>query len=421
MSGSPENPGPALAPDRLAQAHAASTGLVVRTPVLTAGSISAHCGGTVAVKAENLQRTGSFKLRGALNKLRHLPPGTTGVVAGSAGNHAQSLAYAARSNGLACEVYMPIGAAVSKVAAVQAFGAVVHQQADSVDECVALARERAGHPGLAFVHPFDDELIIAGQAGVGVELAQDVPDLAAVVVPVGGGGLASGIALAVKAQRPEVRVIGVQAQACAPFAASLQAGHPIEAGPAATIADGIAIKRPGELTLALLSGLLHDVVSVDETAIAEAMVLLLERAKLVVEGAGAAAVAALLCGAVAPAAGGTTVAVLSGGNVDAALLAGLATRHETEVGRRIRLLTRVPDRPGGLAGLLALIAADNVNVLSVEHVRDGVPLGVRQTGVELTLETRGRAHGEVLLADLREHGYDLIEVPHPEVPVPVAH
>jgi threonine dehydratase len=310
---------------------------------------------------------------------------------------------------------------VSKVAAVQAFGAVVHQQADSVDECVALARERAGHPGLAFVHPFDDELIIAGQAGVGVELAQDVPDLAAVVVPVGGGGLASGIALAVKAQRPEVRVIGVQAQACAPFAASLQAGHPIEAGPAATIADGIAIKRPGELTLALLSGLLHDVVSVDETAIAEAMVLLLERAKLVVEGAGAAAVAALLCGAVAPAAGGTTVAVLSGGNVDAALLAGLATRHETEVGRRIRLLTRVPDRPGGLAGLLALIAADNVNVLSVEHVRDGVPLGVRQTGVELTLETRGRAHGEVLLADLREHGYDLIEVPHPEVPVPVAH
>jgi threonine dehydratase len=426
VSGSPDPPLrrtgaiAALRPPELSAAHAASAGFVVRTPVLSAGSISAHCGGTIAVKAENLQRTGSFKLRGALNKLRHLPPGTGGVVAGSAGNHAQSLAHAARANGLACEVFMPVGAAVSKVAAVQAFGAVVQQRAESVDECVALARERAAEGGLAFVHPFDDELIIAGQAGVGVELVQDVPELAAVVVPVGGGGLASGIALAVKAQMPHVRIIGVQAAACAPFAASLAAGHPIEAGPAATIADGIAIKRPGELTLGLLGELLDGLVSVDETAIAEAMVLLLERAKLVVEGAGAASVAALLSGAITPAARGTTVAILSGGNVDAALLAGLATRHETEVGRRIRLLTRVPDRPGGLAGLLALIAADNVNVLNVEHVRDGVPLGVRQTGVELTLETRGREHGEVLLADLREHGYELMEVPHDEVEVPIA-
>jgi threonine dehydratase len=417
VSASPDSP--VLSPASLAHAHAASQRLVVHTPVLSAGSISAHCGGTIAVKAENLQRTGSFKLRGALNKLRHLPEGTTTVVAGSAGNHGQSVAYAARANGLNCEVFMPVGAAVSKVAAVQAFGAVVHQQAESVDDCVALARERSAAPELAFVHPFDDEQIIAGQAGVGLELVHDVSDLAAVVVPIGGGGLASGIALAVKAHAPSVRIVGVQAQACAPFAQSLEAGHPIEAGPAATIADGIAIKRPGDITLGLLSDLLDDVVSVDETAIAEAMVLLLERAKLVVEGAGAAAVAALLCGTIAPAQSGTTVAVLSGGNVDAALLAGLATRHETEVGRRIRLLTRVPDRPGGLAGLLALIAADNVNVLSVEHVRDGVPLGVRQTGVELILETRGREHGEVLLADLREHGYDLIEVPHDEVPVPV--
>ena len=421
MSASPDHPAasPALAPAKLAAAHAASAGLVIHTPVLSAGSVSAHCGGTVAVKAENLQRTGSFKLRGALNKLRHVPAGTTGVVAGSAGNHAQSLAYAARANRLSCEVFMPVGAAVSKVAAVQAFGAVVHQQAETVDDCVGLARERAATPELAFVHPFDDEQIIAGQAGVGLELAEDVEDLATVIVPIGGGGLASGIALAVKARFPGVRVVGVQATLCAPFAASLAAGRPVEAGPAATIADGIAIKRPGELTLALLGELLDEVVCVDETAIAEAMVLLLERAKLVVEGAGAAGVAALLCGAVAPASSGTTVAVLSGGNVDAALLAALATRHETEVGRRIRLLTRVPDRPGGLAGLLALIAGDNVNVLSVEHVRDGVTLDVRQTGVELILETRGREHGEVLLADLREHGYDLMEISHPEVPVPV--
>jgi threonine dehydratase len=409
-----------LSGESIAAAHQASSDLVVRTPLLSAGSVSAHCGGTVMVKAENLQRTGSFKLRGALNKLRHLAPGCNGVVAGSAGNHAQSLAYAARASGLHCEVFMPLGAAVSKVAAVQAFGATVEQRGESVDECVALAQARAEESGLAFVHPFDDEVVIAGQAGVGVELAAEADDLAAVVVPVGGGGLAAGVALAVKARHPRVRVVGVQATVCAPFAASLRAGRPVEVGPAATIADGIAIKRPGELTLGLLGDLLDDLVTVDEAAIAQAMVLLLERAKLVVEGAGAAAVAALLSGAVAPAARGVTVAILSGGNVDAALLAGLAARHETEVGRRIRLLTRVPDQPGGLAGLLSLIAADAVNVLSVEHVRDGMPLGVRQTGVELILETRGREHGERLLADLRDHGYDLVEVPHPDLPVQTA-
>ena len=409
----------ALSAAEIAAAHEASSALVVHTPVLSAGSIAAHCGGTVLVKAENLQRTGSFKLRGALNKLRHLEPGSAGVVAGSAGNHGQSVAYAARANGLRCEIYMPVGAAVSKIAAVRAFGAEVHQEAESVDDCVALAREQAERSDLAFVHPFDDEHVIAGQAGVGVEIAQDVPDLGTVVVPVGGGGLASGVALAVRERHPRARVIGVQAQACAPFKASLQAGRPVEAGPSATIADGIAIKRPGDLTLALLGDLLYDLVTVDEAAIAEAMVLLLERAKLVVEGAGAAAAAALISGAVKPA-DGATVAILSGGNVDAARVAALAARHETEVGRRIRLLTRVPDRPGGLAGLLDLIAADGVNVLSVEQVRDGVPLNVGETGVELTLETRGREHGDMLLADLRDHGYELIEMPHPDVPAPPA-
>jgi threonine dehydratase len=412
---------PELSAAAIEAAHRASMDLVVHTPVLSASSIAAHCGGTVAVKAENLQRTGSFKLRGALNRLRALAPDSTGVVAGSAGNHAQSLAYAARAAGVSCEVYMPVGAAVSKIAAVKAFGAEVTQRADTVDECVALARERAAESSLTFVHPFDDERIVAGQAGVGVELAADVPDLGTVVVPVGGGGLAAGVALAVKRRHPDARVVGVQAAACSPFRESLRSGRPVEASAAVTIADGIAIKRPGELTLALLGELLDDLVTVEESAIAEAMILLLERAKLVVEGAGAAGAAALLSGAVKPAAHGVTVAILSGGNVDAALLAGLAARHETEVGRRIRLLTRVPDRPGGLAGLLALIAEDGVNVLSVEHVRDGVPLGVRQTGVELILETRGRDHGATLVADLRDHGYELIEVPQPPVPLPPAH
>jgi threonine dehydratase len=395
----------ALVYARLLEEQAASAPIARRTPVLTSASVSRRCGATVAFKAECLQRTGSFKLRGALSKLRRVERESRGVVAGSAGNHAQSLAYAARHAGMACEVFMPLDAAVSKLQAVRAFGAEVHQQGASVDECVALARERAREAGLTFVHPFDDHDVIAGQAGVGVELVEDVPDLRRVIVPIGGGGLASGVALALKQARPEVDVIGVQAAACAPIAASLRRGELVVSASAQTIADGIAVKRPGALTLPLLERWLDDVATVEEDAIAEAMVLLLERSKLVVEGAGAASLAALLSGAVAPASAGTTVAILSGGNVDVGLLAAIASHEETRAGRRARLFTEVSDRPGGLAALLTAVAAANANVIAVEHVRDGVPLPVRATGVALTVETRDREHLARLLDDLHGAGY----------------
>ncbi|HEX7300862.1 MAG TPA: threonine ammonia-lyase [Solirubrobacteraceae bacterium] len=399
-----------LSPGRIAQGHAAAASLVRRTPVLTSKSLSERVGGTILLKAENLQRTGSFKLRGVLSKVRAIDAPGIGVVAGSAGNHAQALAYAARAHGLPCEVFMPVDAAVSKVSAVMAFGAVVHQEGASVDECVELARHRAAEAGLAFVHPFDDEDIVAGQAGLGFELGEQVDDVATVLVPVGGGGLAAGVAIAIKQRHTDAVVVGVQAEACAPYADSLHRGVAVTASSITTIADGIAIKRPGAVTLPLVDRWLDDLVTVDEESIAEAMVLLLERAKLVVEGAGAVGVAALLSGAVRPAAGGATVAVLSGGNVDIALLAAVAARHETAMGRRIRVLTRVPDRPGGLAGLLSAIAEQKANVLTVEHVRDGLPLGVRQTGVQLSLETRGREHATRLLSALRDSDYDVIEL-----------
>ncbi len=401
---------PQLAEDRLREAHAAAAAIVRHTPLLTSASISRRCGGQVALKAECLQRTGSFKLRGALAKLRGLGidpahPAQRGVVAGSAGNHAQSLAYAARHAGVPCEVYMPLDAAVSKLDAVRAFGAIVHQEGTSVDDCVSRARTRAREGGLAFVHPFDDPDVIAGQAGLGLELLADVPDLRMAIVPVGGGGLASGVALALKQQRPDVTVIGVQAAACAPLVAARAGREPPAIS--ATIADGIAVKRPGELTAALLGELLDDVVAVEDEAIAEAMILLLERSKLVVEGAGAAALAALLSGAVAPAAHGTTVAILSGGNVDVGLLASIAAHEETRAGRRARLFTHVADRPGGLAGLLAAIAEQRGNVIAVEHVRDGVALAVRESGLALTIETRGPEHLASLLTRLREDGYEV--------------
>jgi threonine dehydratase len=399
--------------ERLAQGEAeaareAVADIVRHTPVLTSRSLSEACGGRLLLKAENLQRTGSFKLRGALHKLARLgEQAERGVVAGSAGNHAQSLAYAARVRGVPCEVYMPEEAAVGKVAAVEGFGGTVHLGGGSVDDCVALARERAAATGAAFVHPFDDPEIVLGQSTLGLELLEDVPDLAKVVVPVGGGGLISGVAGAIKAVRPEVQVIGVQVRACAPFPESVVAGRPEPTEGGATIADGIAIKRPGDLTLPLVRRGVDELCVVDDEDVAQAIVRLLERAKLVVEGAGAVGVAALLSGAVAPAPEGATVVVLSGGNIDAGLLATLARRQETAEGRRMRFYTRIPDRPGGLAALLTHVASAGGNLVTVEHVRDAVPLSVRQTGVELILETRGAAHSCAISAALRAAGYEV--------------
>jgi threonine dehydratase len=394
---------------RLAEGAARAALPIVRelarhTPVLTSGTLEERCGGRIVLKAENLQRTGSFKLRGALTKLASLDH-PVGVVAGSAGNHAQSLAYAAHARGVPCEVFIPREASVAKVAAVGAYGGSIVLGGDSVDDCVALARERAAETGAAFVHPFDDPEVIIGQGTLGVELLDDVPDLASVIVPLGGGGLASGLGAVVKLARPEVRVIGVQVEATAPYPASLAAGEPLSVEAAGTIADGIAVKRPGAITLPLVARFIDEVCVVGEDEVAEAMVLLMERAKLVVEGAGAVGVAALLAGAALPARDGTTVVVLSGGNVDAGLLALVAHRHEVAVGRRLRVATAVSDRPGGLAALLSCVAESGANLITVEHVRDAVALHVRQTGVELTLETRGADHAEAILSSLRERGY----------------
>lgn len=393
------------------RARAALEGVAVRTPTILSEELSDIAGAKVALKAECLQRTGSFKLRGALNKVAALGDrAAAGLVTASAGNHARAVAQAARVRGIGCEVFMPRDAAVSKVAAVERLGASVHLAGSSVEEVVELALERAAESGSAFVHPFDDLDVISGQGTVGLELLEDVPDLARVIVPVGGGGLAAGIGVSLRASRPGVEIIGVQARAFAPFARALAPPGtvaPPDSPSGITIADGIALKRPGSLTLPLVRELVSAIHTVSEDEIADAMVFLADRAKLVAEGAGAVAVAALLSAHVAPAASGTTVAIVSGGNVDSGLLAGLLRRRETEEGRRVRIFTRLADRPGALAELLGLIAQARANLVSLEHVREAVSLGVRETGVELTLETRGRRHTEEVVLALRGGGYEV--------------
>ncbi len=387
------------------RATEAGAGVYRHTPVLSSRTLSDRIGSTVALKAENLQRTGSFKLRGALAKIAALGDACAdGVVTGSAGNHAQALAYAARERGVRCEVFMPETASISKVEAASALGATVRLVGVTVDDALAAARERGKERGLAFVHPFDDPDVIAGQGSLGLELLADVPEIERAIVPVGGGGLVSGVAIALKSQRPEIRVVGVQVATCAPFPQSLQTGRPVAVESALTIADGIAVKRPGELTLALIDRWVDEIVVVAEDDVAEAMVFLLERAKLVVEGAGAVGVAALLSGRL-PAGGGATVVVLSGGNVDAGLLAEMARRHETQAGRRLVLLARLPDRPGSLATLLSLVGEHHANLLDVQHIREGIDLHVRETAVQLVLETRGPRHAQEVTEAVRRAGY----------------
>ncbi len=396
-----------VGPQAIARARALAAGVVRETPVLSAGTLSERAGARILLKAENLQGTGSFKLRGALAKLAGLGERSErGVVCGSAGNHAQAVAYAARARGVACEVFMPEAAPIAKADAVQALGATLHLSGRSVDDAVAQAQERARQQGMCFIHPFDDPDVVCGQGGVGLELLEQVPDLARVVVPVGGGGLISGIAVAVRSRRPEVEVVGVQVQACAPVAASLRAGHPVAVDTARTIADGIAVKRPGELTLELMGRWVTDVVTVDEDQVAEAMVLLLERSKLVVEGAGAVGVAALLAERLPPPPReGVTVLVLSGGNVGAGMLAEVARRHETQARRRLVLRVRIPDLPGRLAALLAAIGAAGANLLDVQHIREGLDLHIQETAVQLVLETRGPDHAAAVRAAIEAAGY----------------
>ncbi|MGZ7086278.1 MAG: threonine ammonia-lyase [Ilumatobacteraceae bacterium] len=381
----------------------AGRGIVIHTPTTGSAALSERCGGDIVLKAENLQRTGSFKIRGAMSKLAALGhSAANGVTAGSAGNHAQAIAFAARHAGVGCEIFVPSGAPLSKIEACLAYGATLIEGGDSLDEAVAAARERAAEAGMVFCHPYDDVDVVAGQATLGRELVSDVPGLRRVIVPLGGGGLACGIAIAVKGNDPTVEVIGVQVEACAPYA-----DRPPLAGPVVTFADGIAVKQPGEITRPLVEEWLDDVVVVEENAVADAMVLLMQRAKLFVEGAGAVGVAALLSNRLAPAGAGTTCVVLSGGNVDLGLLPNLIRRHETQAGRRLIVFARISDRPGGLARLLTLFADHGANLIEVEHVREGVDLHVRETGLQAVLEVRGRGHAESLVRAARDAGYRL--------------
>lgn len=384
-------------------ARVAGESVVQHTPVTGSYTLSQRTGGTVVLKAENLQRTGSFKIRGAMNKLASLGDSAArGVTAGSAGNHAQSLAFAARAFGVPCEIFVPDNAPIAKIAACRDYGATVIEGGDSLDDAVASARARADEKGLSFCHPYDDPIVIAGQATLGLELLDDIPDLGRVIVPLGGGGLATGVAIAVKLHDPSIEVIGVQVEACAPYANGV-----VPDGPVATLADGIAVKRPGVFTAPLVEHWLDEVVVVDEDAVADAMVLLMERSKLYVEGAGAVGVSALLAERATPAEGRTTCVVLSGGNVDLGVVPGLIRRHETQAGRRLIVFVRVSDRPGGLARLLTVFAEQGASVIDIEHVRDGVDLHVRETGVNAVLEVRGPEHAERVVAAIRDAGYDV--------------
>ena len=394
-------------PDQIRRAAAAGAGIVRTTPVLTSRTLAQRTGIDAMLKAENLQRTGSFKLRGALAKISSLGSELqAGVVTASAGNHAQGVAYAARERGVTCEVFMPESTPITKADATMAMGATVRLVGQTFDDALLAAHERADETGMAFVHPFDDPAVIAGQGTMGLELLDQVPDIGRVIVPVGGGGLISGLAIALKSARPDVEVIGVQVAACAPFPASLVAGEPVAVPSALTIADGIAVKRPGALTLKLIEHWVDGLVTVSEEEVAEAMVFLLERAKLVVEGAGAVGVASLLAGRITGERDGTTVVILSGGNVDPGLLAQIVRRHESQAGRRYVLQATLPDRPGSLALLLSLVGDMGANLLDVEHIREGFDLHVRESAVQLVLETRGADHAEIVRAAVRRAGYD---------------
>ena len=380
--------------------------VVEHTPVTPSAYLSQQFGGQIILKAENLQRTGAFKIRGAINKLHRLGElKKQGVVAGSAGNHAAGLAFAAQHFGVKCEIFIPRGASLSKIAACKSYGGIVIGGGESVDTAVAMAKSRALETGMAFCHPYDDVDVVAGQGTLGLELLEDIENLAQVIVPLGGGGLLSGTALAIKQQRPEVKIVGVQISSCAPY---IYGNAPTGAVP--TLADGIAVKQPGEITRPLIENWVDELVDVDEDGVADAMMILLERAKMYVEGGGAVGVSALLASRVKPAKTGATCIVLSGGNVDMGLIPNLIRRHETKAGRRALLFARVSDQPGALAEFLTVVAKSGANIIEVSHVREGLNLRVRETGIQVVLEVRGRDHTAEVITIAKTAGFEVSEM-----------
>ena len=392
--------------DAIRAAREVGRSVVEHTPVTPSAYLSQEFGGKIILKAENLQRTGAFKIRGAINKLHQLGElAKHGVVAGSAGNHAQGVAFAAKHFGVKSEIFIPLGASLSKINACKGYGGLVLDGGESVDTAVAAAKARALETGMAFCHPYDDVDVVAGQGTLGLELLEDIPDLAQVIVPLGGGGLLSGVALAIKQQRPDVRIIGVQISSCAPYIYGTAPN-----GAVSTLADGIAVKQPGDVTRPLIEAWVDELVDVDEDSVADAMMILLERSKMYVEGGGAVGVSALLTSRVKPAKKGSTCVVLSGGNVDMGLIPNLIRRHETKAGRRALLFVRVPDRPGALANFLDVIAKAGANLIEVSHVREGLNLRVRETGVQVVLEVRGYDHTTEIISAAKIAGFDVSQV-----------
>ncbi|GAA2331764.1 threonine ammonia-lyase [Saccharopolyspora halophila] len=394
--------------DRIREADEKLADVARRTPLEHSRVLGEHVGGETYLKCENLQRTGSFKLRGAFVRLLGLDPArrAAGVVAASAGNHAQGVALAAAQLGIQATVYMPQRAPLPKLEATKSYGAEVRLHGANVAETLVAAREHAERTGAEFIHPFDHPDIIAGQGTVGLEILDQLPQVRTILVPTGGGGLVAGIAAAVKAQRPEVRVLAVQAEQAAAWPGSLAAGKPVALTETHTMADGIAVAEPGPVPFAHVSELADGVLTVSEEALSRALLLCLERAKLVVEPAGVAAVAALMEHpeqVVSP-----TAAVVSGGNIDPLLMLQLIQHGMTSSGRYLSLRVRLPDRPGSLAALLGRLGDLTANVIDIEHSRIAGALALGEVDVEVSLETRGPEHREYVVERLEATGYTIL-------------
>lgn len=379
--------------------------IAVRTPIEASRWLSAASGGPVHLKCENLQRTGSFKIRGAYVRISRLSPEerAAGVVAASAGNHAQGVALAASTLGISSTVFMPEGAPIPKERATRGYGADVRFAGRYLEDSLAAAREFSRETGAVLIHPFDHRDIVAGQGTLGLEILEQVPDVQTILVPTGGGGLLGGVAIAVKAMRPDVRVIGVQAAGAAAYPASLSQGRPVALTSMDTMADGIAVGLPGDICFAAVRDHVDDIITVSEESLSRALLALLERAKMVVEPAGAAAVAALLDSPQAFV--NPTVAVLSGGNIDPLLLGKVIRHGLAAAGRFLYLRVLIGDRPGDLAALLAEVGAAGANVLEVSHERISPSLAINEVEVRIQLETRSEAHAEQVSARLRASGH----------------
>jgi threonine dehydratase len=386
-------------------------GIAEVTPMQSSTFLTGLLGSPVYLKCENLQRTGSYKIRGAYNRLSQLSDAekARGVVAASAGNHAQGVAWAARELGINATIFMPVGVALPKLQATRGYGADVQLVGHVVDEALTAAAEYAEQTGAVLIHPFDHRDIVAGQGSLGLEILEQVPDVATVVVPIGGGGLISGVASAIKQRAAldgrTVRVVGVQAQNAAAYPPSLERGEPVSIKTLPTIADGIAVGRPGELNYQIIAGgAVDEVVTVTDDETATALLSLMERAKLVVEPAGAVGVAAMLAGRIQSS--GPTVFVLSGGNIDAMMIERVLSHGLSAAERYLKLRIPLPDRPGQLAEVSRIVAECNANVLEVLHTRHNRGLQISQVELELHIETRGPEHTHEVLQALREHGFE---------------